>query len=234
MPCPCSPSTLPLSQARARTARSTAGGLDQRAGAGPSLLGAGPRPLVACSWRRWQACGGPTQYTGAPAAAHLTKRKHGHSFGMSLLYMILVKFNMNEKKTNVNMNEKKMNRNSEPYSFSFGRLTLQQRHTAAAPAAALRTTTLWPLSPRAVGAKGGRELLLGCCSLRRGTSCVQERGRAAGTRPKPPHAGRPFPSQGSQPSGGAKGVGQRGTHESWCFSWGLCVGRHHVLMVCPS
>jgi len=28
---------------------------------------------------------------------------------MSLLYMILVKFNMNEKKTNVDMNEKKTN-----------------------------------------------------------------------------------------------------------------------------
>ena len=193
MPSPCSPSTLPLSQARARTARSTAGGLDQRAGAGPSLLGAGPRPLVACSWRRWQACGGPTQYTGAPAAAHLTKRKHGHSSGISPLYMILAKFNMNEKKTNVDMNEKKTNHIRSRTLFSFGRLTQRQSHTATAPAAALRTTTLGPQSPRAVGAKGGRELLAGCCSLRRGTSCVQERGRAAGTWPKPPQAGRAIP-----------------------------------------
>lgn len=42
-------------------------------------------------------------------AAHLTKRKHGHSSGISPLYMILAKFNMNEKKTNVDMNEKKTN-----------------------------------------------------------------------------------------------------------------------------
>ena len=105
LPCPCSPSTLPLSQARARTARATAGGLGQRAGAGPSLLGAGPRPLVAST------CGGPTtQYTRrAPAAAHLTRRKHGplSRICISPLYMTLAKFNMNEKKTNVDMNENK-------------------------------------------------------------------------------------------------------------------------------
>ena len=112
---------------------------------------------------------------------------------------------MNEKKTNVDMNEKKTNHIRSRTLFSFGRLTQRQRHTATAPAAALRTTTLGPQSPRAVGAKGGRELLAGCCSLRRGTSCVQERGRAAGTWPKPPASTlAAFLSQGSQPSGARK------------------------------
>ena len=75
----------------------------------------------------------------------------------------------------------------------------------------------------------------------RGTSCVQERGRAAGTWPKPPHTpAGPFPSQGSQPSGGRRASANaertnhgaffffffflncETRHESWCFFCG-CV-----------